>query len=407
MASIERRETSRGVRYDVRYREPGGRPRVKTWRRRADAERFARQVEVDKDRGLFVDPALARTTLREVAARWLASNPGKRGGSWQRDEIVVRTHIVPELGSRPVGSLTPGDVQSLVNSWAANRAPGTVRREYGVLRAILNYALASDMIGRTPCRRIKLPEVTPVRRHIINGDELGRLAAAMGGVEGYGTMAYLGTVDGMRWGEVAGLRVGHFDFQAGTVRISQTVVRGRKGAVGLGEPKSAAGRRTLAVPVALVEMVGKHMAARGLTVDDVDALLFTAPEGGMLRYSNWLRRVWYPATTAVGLGKLVEDVATGRTRYVGLGFHDLRRANATGLVAEGIDIKTAQAMLGHSNAQLTVGLYAQAVVSLGAAAAESMAARFRLPGSDKPRDERAMEPGEEDENGRAEDVTTL
>jgi integrase len=263
------------------------------------------------------------------------------------------------------------------------------------------------MIGRTPCRRIKLPEVTPVRRHIINGDELGRLAAAMDGVEGYGTMAYLGTVDGMRWGEVAGLRVGHFDFQAGTVRISQTVVRGRKGAVGLGEPKSAAGRRTLAVPVALVEMVGKHMAARGLTVDDVDALLFTAPEGGMLRYSNWLRRVWYPATTAVGLGKLVEDVATGRTRYVGLGFHDLRRANATGLVAEGIDIKTAQAMLGHSNAQLTVGLYAQAVVSLGAAAAESMAARFRLPGSDKPRDERAMEPGEEDENGRAEDVTTL
>jgi hypothetical protein len=23
-----------------------------------------------------------------------------------------------------------------------------------------------------------------------------------------------------------------------------------------------------------------------------DALLFTAPDGGVLRYSNWLRRVW-------------------------------------------------------------------------------------------------------------------
>ena len=51
MASIERRDTSRGVRYDVRYREPGGRPRVKTWHRKADAVRFARSVEVDKDRG--------------------------------------------------------------------------------------------------------------------------------------------------------------------------------------------------------------------------------------------------------------------------------------------------------------------------------------------------------------------
>jgi len=37
------------------------------------------------------------------------------------------------------------------------------------------------------------------------------------------------------------------------------------------------GRRTLAVPVALVEMVGKHMAARSLTRDDRDAVLFTAP----------------------------------------------------------------------------------------------------------------------------------
>jgi integrase len=398
VASIEKRETSRGPRYDVRYREPGGKARVKTWRRRADAERFARQIEVDKDRGLFIDPALARTTLAEVAARWLASNPGKRDGSWQRDEIVVRLHIVPDLGSRPVGSLTPADVQDLVNTWATKHAPGSVRREYGVLRAILNYALANDMIGRSPCRRIKLPAVTPVRRHIIDGNELGRLAAAMGGVEGYGTMAYLGTLDGLRWGEVAGLHVGQLDFEARTVRITQTVVRGRRGAIGLGEPKSDAGRRTLAVPLALVEMVGKHMTARGLTVDDRDALLFTAPEGGMLRYSNWLRRIWYPATIAAGLGTLVEDEATGRRRYLGLGFHDLRRANATGLVAEGVDIKTAQAMLGHSNVQLTVGLYAQAVVSLGAAAAESMASRFLLPGS-APRDGRAMEPAESGEDG--------
>jgi integrase len=161
----------------------------------------------------------------------------------------------------------------------------------------------------------------------------------------------------------------------------------------------------LAVPVGLVEMVGKHLAARGLTVDDGDALLFTARDGGMLRYSNWLRRVWYPATVAAGLGTLVTDQATGHQRYIGLGFHDLRRANATGLLAEGVDIKTAQALLGHSNPQPTIGLYAQAVVSLGAAAAESMATRFLLPGS--PRDGRAMERGSEGSEGQADDDTTL
>lgn len=118
MASIDKRETTRGVRYDVRYRDPTGRAREKAFRRRKDAERFARQVEVDKDRGLFVDPTPARTPLGEVATAWLASNPGKRGGSWQRDETVVRRHIVPALGDRPIGSLTPGDVQAVVNRWA-------------------------------------------------------------------------------------------------------------------------------------------------------------------------------------------------------------------------------------------------------------------------------------------------
>jgi integrase len=92
---------------------------------------------------------------------------------------------------------------------------------------------------------------------------------------------------------------------------------------------------------------------------------------------------------AAGLGRLTTDKATGRKRYVGLGFHDLRRANATGLVADGVDIKTAQVLLGHSNPQLTLGLYAQAVVSMGEAAAEAMAARFLPPA----RDERAMESG--------------
>jgi integrase len=166
-------------------------------------------------------------------------------------------------------------------------------------------------------------------------------------------------------------------------------VRGRKGTVGFGQPKSSAGRRTLAVPVELMDMLVQHMAVRALARGDTDALLFTAPEGGVLRYSNWLRRCWWPATIVAGLGRMVKDKASGKTRYVGLGFHDLRRANATGLVASGVDVKTAQGLLGHSDSRLTLDHYAQVVNELSEAAAAAMGARF-FPAA---RDGRAMEAG--------------
>jgi integrase len=156
-------------------------------------------------------------------------------------------------------------------------------------------------------------------------------------------MVHVGAIGGLRWGEVAGLEVRHIDVPARTVAVAETVVRGRRGAVGSGQPKSAAGRRTLAVPAELMDMLVRHVAERELGVTDPNPLLFTAPGGGVLRYSNWLRRV-VPAAVDAGLGRMVEDEETGKTKYEGLGFHDLRRANATGLVAAGVDVKTARSV---------------------------------------------------------------
>jgi len=185
------------------------------------------------------------------------------------------------------------------------------------------------------------------------------------------------------------LRIGHLDFDGLALTIAETVVRGRRGAVEVGTPKSDAGRRVLPAPVALMKMLSEHIAARDLAVSDRDALLFTAPDGGLLRYSNWLRRSWHPAATAAGLGRMVPVPGTDKERSEGLGFHDLRRANATGLVAARVDVKTAQVLLGQADPHLTIGLYAQIVPELGTAAADAMAARFLEP----TREERAIEVG--------------
>ncbi len=62
---------------------------------------------------------------------------------------------------------------------------------------------------------------------------------------------------------------------------------------------------------------------------------------------------------------MVEDEVGRKVRYEGLGFHDLRKANATALVAEGVDIKTAQGLLGNSSSRLTLDHDAQVVTEQG------------------------------------------
>jgi hypothetical protein len=55
-------------------------------------------------------------------------------------------------------------VQGLVNAWALQSVPRSVRRFNKVLHGMFAYAVASDWLGRSPCRGIHLPAATATRR---------------------------------------------------------------------------------------------------------------------------------------------------------------------------------------------------------------------------------------------------
>jgi len=346
------------TRYDVRTRI-GGRVVTRTFASKKEADAYAATTEADRLRGVMFDPGRGRVTVRELGAEWLASNPAKRADTRATDEYHLRTHIFPALGDRRIDSVVQTDVQSLVNHLSARLAPRTVRRAHGVLRSLCAYAEMTDRIGRSPCRNVKLPRVQPLERSMPLPEDLARLVAAMD--ESNRPMVYLGAVLGLRFSVVAGLRVGRMDLGSGSVSVNETITRDSLGRPVFDAPKSAASRRTIALPAPLREPEA-----------DSDALVFVSPEGGPLRYANWRNRVWSPAREAAGLPNL--------------GFHDLRRAMATALVEDRTDMKTTQVRMGHSDSRLTLALYAQAVPEADQAAADRLSGRF-IPGS---RDERAM-----------------
>jgi integrase len=359
--SIQRRETATGVRYDVKLRDANGRMYQRTFRTKREAESYQAQEKADQARGAWVDPRGGATPFGDAAQEWLASNPAKRPSCWARDETIIRVHLRPAFGNRPIASVTKRDVQSLVNKWCSTKAkPRTVDRQYGTLRAIFNYAVESDLLGRTPCRGINLPTADEKDAYIVDADELAALADAMD--EDTRPMAYVGAVLGLRWGECAGLRVGRIDFLRSEIRVCWQRTRGPGGVMVEGPPKSAKGNRTEAAPPELMDVLAAHLARRGLTGADADEYVFTGPQGQPLDYSNWYHDVWVPARTAVGLK--------------GLKFHNLRDANATGMVAAGVDPKTAQVRLGHADVRTTLGIYAKATTEGDRDAATKLGKRF-------------------------------
>jgi integrase len=377
--SITRRSTKSGSRYDVRLRSHDGIAYKRSFRTRRDAERYERTELMARDRGEWLDPAARGRTFDEIAVEWLSSNPAKRASTLERDRIAIDSHLSPTFGSTRIGSITPADVQIWVNALAARRAPRTVNRSYGVLRAVLNFAIARDVLVRSPLRGIRLPSASPTEARILSQEDLASLALHLGP---YAPMAYLGGVLGLRWGEVAALRVRSIDILRRTVEIAEQRTRTSAADPGaFGPPKSKAGRRLLSMPSALAEMLAVHMRHRGLTAADRDALLFVAANGGALDYNHFRTRVWYPAAIKAGLATMVVDNITmegprSRPRYHGPGFHDLRRTNGTVLVAGGVDIRTAQQRLGHSDPRLTLQLYVSAVREADRAAADVLGGRL-------------------------------
>jgi integrase len=123
---------------------------------------------------------------------------------------------------------------------------------------------------------------------------------------------------GLRWGELAGLRVRRVDLLHHRITVAEQLLEVR-GQLAVGPPKTGAGQRMVTLPTVAAEALAEHLGVNAEA--GPDGLVFSAERGGPIRRSNFTRRVWIPATRAAGVE--------------GLRFHDLRHTAATLAVAAG------------------------------------------------------------------------
>jgi integrase len=217
--SISRRSTVRGAVYDVRLRRPDGSVYKRTFRTKRDAEQYEASQRTERVHGTWIDPAGATMCFADWAQHWLDSDTAKTAMAKATDRSLLRSAILPTLGHRQLGSITPIEVQRLVASWNTTRKPRSVRRTYSVLAAAFNAAVAADVVARSPCRGVKLPVVEPAKARVLSAHDLRRLKEEL--PIQYRAMVTLGANLGLRFGEAAGLRVGRLDLEAGILHVER------------------------------------------------------------------------------------------------------------------------------------------------------------------------------------------
>jgi integrase len=330
------------VKYDLRYKV-NDRLVTEKFDTKGEATRYKDEIGTERANGHAVDPAGGRITLDGLFEQWLSSNPGKRSSTRAQDRASF-ARCTPTFRQLEIRHIRQPAVQAEVNGWGETLAPRTVRRTYGTLRAVFAYAVDVELIRRSPCRKVSLPKVAPNRAKCLSMEHVAAVADVIDPT--YRPMVWVAALLGLRWGEVAALRVSSIDLPGRLLTVSEAVGRNERGGPVLGAPKSHAAYRTLTTAKFLTDALASHIATTGLSTEDSEAFLFPAPSGLPWSYGNFRTRVWEPATAKAGLK--------------GFGFHDLRRIAATALVRGNVDLKTAGTRLGHSNPSLTLELYAQA-----------------------------------------------
>lgn len=278
--------------------------------------------------------------MLELAAgqRWLSSRITSRGEPLRPRvvelyESLLRLHILPTLGSVTLARLG----RATVRAWHADlltNGPGhsTTAKSYRLLRAILTTAVEDELIVANPCS-IKGAGVEPAtERSIPSVAQVEALADAVD--ERFRALVLLAAYGGLRRGELFGLCRRHIDLLHRTVTVEVQRQQLARGEIVVGPPKTAAGRRTLALPVTVIEALDEHLAR--WVAPEPDAAVFTGLKGGPLRDPVW-QQEWSRARRSLGLEWLH--------------FHDLRHVAATLAAATGAGTKELMHRLGHVSSQ--------------------------------------------------------
>jgi integrase len=320
------------------------------------------------DTGTFMKPG--KTTLREYLERWLKDYvwPNLAPRTAEGYESIIRQHLIPQLGNITLTQLKPEHLQKYYSEIlcsgrcksASSLSAQTVRHHHTALHKALQTAVEWGLLSRNVADAVRPPRAERPEMHTWGEDDISHFLEATKNTPYY-ALFYTALFTGMRRSELLALRWQDIDFILSQVYVSRSLHQLRDGNFVFRSPKTAKGRRTVALPPSAILVLNEHrekqeleraMLGKLLTDDD---LVFSHLDGKPIR-PNTITRAWTTLATRAGL-KVIR-------------LHDARHTHASIMLKQGIHPKIVQERLGHSSIAITLDTYSHVSPGLQEAAAK-------------------------------------
>lgn len=323
---------------------------------------FKRQVEIDLATGEFVNAKeitldeFTETVYYPIYTKYLSpSTLSNYKKLYKSDKPYC---IKKVFGKYKLKDISRRMVQNWVNTLSDNTSPKTVRSYLMFLHSIYNSAITEDIIKPhcNPTEHIKLPpkNTPPIEAYTI--EQINKLLELSRDDNISHLIIALGSLSGLRRGELAGLRWenARIDTENPELNIVETriVVDGKET---VKAPKTKAGNRVIPIPNTLAEILrkerlnyktnklkfGKDFVDKGYVISKPNGEPYK-PDGISIHYERFM----YKMESEYGIP------------YKSL--HKLRHTYASLLIDNGTNPKVLQKALGHQDITMSLGTYAHA-----------------------------------------------
>ena len=308
---------------------------------------FKRQQEAG------LDVTRADMTFAEMGQLWLTQYKcSLAGGSYRRYESILENHLAPVIGGMKLKDLKPLHLKMLINTMAEKQYSSKTMMEIKQTAAqVMEAAVENDLVHRNVFAKVTVPKTEAEEREPIGETERKLILDTCTGHR-MGIPALIMLYTGIRKGELIALTWNDIDLDAERLSVNKAATF-HNNTVSIKTPKTKSGLRTVPIPKLIIPMVRA-------TKEAAESEQVCPSVKGELMTHTAYNSAWNSYLHFLNLKAGGRDASRSNPKVQAIEAftaHQLRHTYATMLYDAGVDIKSAQKFLGHSNIQVTLKIY--------------------------------------------------